>query len=1073
MGVRSMRVLHASWLAPILFVAGASIAYQSVAASDVRKVTLHIEPQPVGDALSEFGRQTGLTVMIQSVVGKGVLTGRLEGLYTPTEALSQMLAPTGLHYEYLDNKTVAVLATRADSSDAQVSAGQTAPADLSQTYAQQVTESPSEQSPGGDSPAKNGQLSHGFEDQTSESQKVDAHGIPEILVRGSRTLNMDVTRSRDDVQPYVIFDRATIEQSGAADVSDFLKQQLPMNAAVEGNSQQASTDGNRSSISLRGLGERETLVLVDGHRLVSSSGAGELSQSDINGIPLAAIERIEVLPSTASGIYGGSATGGVINVVLRRDYSGIETKLTYGGTFDGGAPVRRVDASAGFTLEGGKTNILLFGSYVNSGQLLVRDRNFIQTGRAAILNNNPAFFFGSPTPPLGSTTNITSITGENLTLKTGAPLNSPFTYVPPGYAGAAADAGAALVGNAGKYNLGLANTAQMPGGGDGALWNGPTVKSLRATLRREFNPSLQVFLEVSGSEDTGRFNTNAASSSYSIPSTAPNNPFNQDIQVTTPAFGADSQISTTRKDERAVAGFIVRLSENWRASADYTWDRSTLSYSSPLGLTGDEAPVVASGSIDVLRDTNVFLADFSPFVAAPIVQSPLRTTLQDSTVRVAGPLWTLPAGPLNLTGLLEHRKDSVGYSTTAIPSFNYLQINPTRFQTVDSAYLEMKVPVVSGSNATYGLRELELQVAGRVDHYKTNGTNNPNSFSSPDVVQATDTFTSVDPTVGLRYKPVADVMLRASYATGFVPPGVDQLVSSPPTFVSGGASGLTDPRRGNETVGQISQIGGGNANLKPEKSKGWSIGTVLTPRLIPGARLSIDWSKLKKTGNIEPLADVFNGLQGVIDNEGLVPSRVTRAAPSPGDPFGVGPITAIDVSYINLSRANIEACDFAFDYSTSTGRFGSVSIYAVATRQIHYQTQIAASAPLIENAGLIYSLKWKGNLGLTWKYRQWTSGWLTTYFDHYFANSAHTFDLNQGSASVASQIYHDVFLKWTSPTEQRLSMLSNLEVQVGSKNVFDHRPPFDANTSFGGGNLYSVLGDPRLATYYISVKKGF
>jgi len=72
----------------------------------------------------------------------------------------------------------------------------------------------------------------------------------------------------------------------------------------------------------------------------------------LNGIPLAAIERIEVLPTTASGIYGGSATGGVINIILKRDFQGFQTRLTYDNTFDTDSAVRRVDLSAGFNLEG-------------------------------------------------------------------------------------------------------------------------------------------------------------------------------------------------------------------------------------------------------------------------------------------------------------------------------------------------------------------------------------------------------------------------------------------------------------------------------------------------------------------------------------------------------------------------------------------------------------------------------------------------------------------------------------------------------------------------------------------------
>ena len=195
------------------------------------------------------------------------------------------------------------------------------------------------------------------------------------------------------------------------------------------------------------LGANQTLILIDGRRSAGANLSGSPQQPDLNGIPLAAIERIEVLPTTASGIYGGGATGGVINVVLRRDYSGLESRVSYENSFDSGAIKRRVDLATGFNLEGGKTTVLLAGNYSNANALAVGDRDLVQRGRNRILENNG--FGGFDTlgiiPPLGATTNIRSQTGANLTLKSGGALNSPITFVPIGYAGAGSDAGAGLV----------------------------------------------------------------------------------------------------------------------------------------------------------------------------------------------------------------------------------------------------------------------------------------------------------------------------------------------------------------------------------------------------------------------------------------------------------------------------------------------------------------------------------------------------------------------------------------------------------------------------------------------------
>ncbi|WP_340054746.1 TonB-dependent receptor plug domain-containing protein, partial [Pseudomonas sp. JAI120] len=150
----------------------------------------------------------------------------------------------------------------------------------------------------------------------------------------------------------------------------FLRQRLTAATSGASASQLGGRTGNASSINLRGLGADETLILVDGRRLAGFSVAGSLAQPDINGIPLSSVERIEVLPTSASGIYGGGATGGVINIILRRDYQGLEAKATYDGTFDGGGARKSIDLSGGFPLEGGKTRVMLSGAWSQSDPLL-------------------------------------------------------------------------------------------------------------------------------------------------------------------------------------------------------------------------------------------------------------------------------------------------------------------------------------------------------------------------------------------------------------------------------------------------------------------------------------------------------------------------------------------------------------------------------------------------------------------------------------------------------------------------------------------------------------------------------
>ena len=130
----------------------------------------------------------------------------------------------------------------------------------------------------------------------------ETEGVAEILVTGQRSLNNDVRRNRDDIQPYIVFDSTSLQQSGAQNVEDFLQARLPMIATQVTQSQAGPPTSASGRLDLRGLGADETLVLVDGRRLASISTGDSFGQPNINGVSMSQIERIEVLPATASGI---------------------------------------------------------------------------------------------------------------------------------------------------------------------------------------------------------------------------------------------------------------------------------------------------------------------------------------------------------------------------------------------------------------------------------------------------------------------------------------------------------------------------------------------------------------------------------------------------------------------------------------------------------------------------------------------------------------------------------------------------------------------------------------------------
>lgn len=993
--------------------------------------------------LKLFSEQSGRGLIMNADTVGAVRTNAVQGDLKPADALTRMLANTPL------------VATEDRKSG---------------SYVVKLAKTPA--------PAEKNALSRPASDRAAADAQDGVLKLDTFEVMGTKLLNMDIRRTRDDAQPYVVFERERIEQSGATTVEEFLKNRLTMNTQDLSNGVFAGASGNASQLNLRGLGQSNTLILIDGHRAPARPLAGGPLQPDLNGIPLAAIERIEVLPTTASGIYGGGATGGVINVILRRDYAGTELKLGYENTFDGDAATRRVDLSAGFTFGQGRTNVLLAATWANSHVLTFGDRDFFQDGRARILANNPEFLLNAATPPLGATTNIRAVGGVNLTLKNGTALNSPFTYAPVGYAGAAPDGGAALVANAGQYNFALADSAQA-GGARRTLMAGPTVEAVNLTVRRQFTPWMQAFVELAANDNlTEAAPTSNLTGTYTLPAAAATNPFNQAVNITVPLTAGDSDYRMSSRTRRALGGVIFKLAHDWMAEADFTYARSRSSDSPALALhpLRPDITAVSAGTLDLLRDTRGALPDFGAYLLSGGVRSPQTYTLRDATLRVSGPVLALPAGSLRISILAEDRREAMSEATLTQPPPAVSVYYPDRSQSVRSGYIEAQVPVLGGEFRPLGVEELGLQFAARRDDYTVQGvTAAIIAGSATPILRATNKTSSTDPTVGLHFKPTKDVMLRFSYGTGFIPPAVTQLIVTPATLTAG--AGI-DPRRGNSPTIAMTQLVGGNPNLKPEQSESWSGGVVLTPRFAANLRLAADYTRIEKSDNIANIA-----LQTLINNEAILGSRITRDTVPAGDPFSVGPIIAVDLTSVNLSKAMVEAYDVALDYTLPTASLGTFDFYGQATWQTHYRTQLIATAPVVENIGISSRnpLKFKGNAGFGWRFGRWKAGWSVHYFDSYYAvdpsaPASAPVILNQGGARVGSQVYHDSFVSYRFGAGAAGAgfvglFLRNVEVQAGLKNVFDQSPPFDAAQAATG--YYSLFGDPRLQSFNLSVKKTF
>lgn len=900
----------------------------------------------------------------------------------------------------------------------------------------------------------------------------EATVVPELLVQGTRSLNADVRRTEDDILPYVVFSRDDIQRSQAVNIEDFLATRLPMvtdRGMGSRNDPGLSTSGTRSSINLRGLGANQTLILINGRRSASvqSAPGADPSQPDINGIPIAAIERIEVLPGSASGIYGGGATGGVINIILRKDYSGTELQLTYDNSFDTDSARRRIDLNTGVSLEEGRTQIMLSGSYSDGNDLLATDRDFIDAGRQRAFQNLPEWFIRNANIA-SNRTNFRRNAGP-LTLKNGTPFGSYYGSVPAGYAGG--DAGAGLLAGAGSLDLSIPDG---PTGQRASLSAVPENKAVNLTIRRDMTDNIQAYLDLSGTWSESVTRQGYRISTVSLAAGQVGNPFQQAVAVTLADPNLDTETVTKSSTERVNGGLIIDLSHGWTAGLDANWNRATNEYDSDLRTIDTFAvrSAVTAGQIDLFRDLDLYPIDLTPYLRQQSVGLPQSPTdMQEYTARVAGPLFSLPAGQVRMTGLLSRRQEDSPDFLIPLGGDDY-QYYYARKQTVDSVYAEVVVPIFSETQKVPLMYALETQFSARWDHYET--TSSPEVYFTgigtpkPPAAEVTNDLEATDYTIGLKYMPFADLTFRASYATGFLPPSLSQLLA----FPSDSVMYLADPLRDNtSSFTPTTFTFGGNPDAKPEESTTESFGLIYTPSFLSGLRISVDHVRIEKTDELTTLS-----LQEILDNEASFPGRVIRGGSLPGDlPGWAGVVTAIDGSLVNVASSRLEATDIQVDYEREIGDFGQFRFYVVGTIQSKMERQITSASPMVDRVGFSDGPgELRFNFGVDWRRGPLTLSFNTQYYDEYKvfgstddASLQEFYSLIQGSSTIPSQTYTDIAGRYVFDD----GWMEGTQISVGIRNLFNEKPPIIATGELSGG--YSTFGDPRLRTYSISIRKAF
>jgi iron complex outermembrane recepter protein len=951
-------------------------------------------------------------------------------------------------------------------------------------------------------------------EMTQSYRETDVVKLDRFVVGGGKRVaftdaNIDIPRSENDVQPYRIITGEEMEFSGSLTVEDFLKEKLSMDATERSNGQiYTGGVGTTSSISLRGLGPDRTLVLINGRRVQGTDQ--QVSnlygmQPDLNSIPQAAIDRIEVLPTGASAIYGASAIGGVINVVLKQNYTGGQVSLTYQNSFDTDAPTRVANMLYGVSLEGGRTQLQLTATYRDVAPILFQDKPEIALrGIETVLRNRPATFYTNASPPsLGTTTNIalnpavvngfTNAQNATLTLDNGTPLNSLTTHIPAGISATTPQATlhAGLLANAGRYNLEIDS-------GDGVFSKrneiglSPTVKAYSASLTRQMTSRFQLFGEFRYGENYGRqiYNRISRAVTYAIPGNAPNNPFRENVSVHFPTL-LGTLLQTYSTTKIASLGAVVQLPGDWRAVTDLSWSENWHAFSSFVDDTTAGNAALANGTVNPFVDTTLNPIDLQPYVAS--YQYDGTAYQKYISTRASGTLFDLWAGRPMITA-------GVGYQIQGYDDTTIRQRMPfTKASSVDLVYLpqkaktghaytEFQIPLVRAQNRIPLVRSLDMQLAGRYETFEI-GTGTPSysyflernppvtAYSAPTIngqpYFETTRHNAMNYTAGMKYLPVEDVTLRWSFATAFIPPTAAQLIparlpSTTPTIIS-------DPLLG--TSYGVQTQGGGNRDLTPQNTANWNAGAIWQPEegKLKGLRLEVNYFYVKENDLIGSLT-----ADQIVNNSELQ-DRVSR------DP-STNRITLVDTSLLNLNYYETAGLDIAGSYRKTT-RIGSLSLSGSVTITDFLRKQTSPTAPFFDyvdypTMGGIMKRKASGTFA--WGKRGLTLGWTTRYISSYGVYGAPgspapstIYTGGQGSDTVDSQLYHDIFGSYvfgrggkTTAAQNRFArmLLKGVTLKAGIRNVLDEPPPLDA---FRSPYFYSNYGNPRGREYWISVRKDF
>jgi len=913
----------------------------------------------------------------------------------------------------------------------------------------------------------------------------DTTRLEAIQVTGSRIKKAEV----EGQTPVITITAKDIADSGLASIGDIIQQLSVSGSALNTKFNSAGNFGfapdgsgvgsGSTTISLRNLNAKRTLILVDGLRWINESSASGVSAAvDLNTIPAGIIDRIEILTDGASSLYGSDAMAGVVNIITKKSADGAGINVYYGDYSVGDGKTFNGDFSLG-----AKTERYSF---------FVDISHYKQNG----ISSNDSDQSRYPTPGIGGQPNPASWSSA-----------TPFTRVlfdtpggvdygglcPGGFCSITAN-GVAPAGGVQNFPSGYHHFS-TPDRFNFAQFNLLLTPSERTGFfaQTDYKINDNVSWYFKGLYNTRKSTNQAAPEpiflgqafcflidrcyNVGVDVTNPYNPFGFTLDPSSPDFGlgrrpieGGPRIFSQKVDTRY---FATGLTGNFNAwDHGFNWDVNVVRSDNDADqdVTGTYniahiqkalGPLAACQADPTCVPLNLFggPGTITPDMLKYILYHEHDTSHQSLgvvTANISGDLLQLPAGSLDFATGYEHRNLSGNYQPDAVVvagDSNGVPSKPTAGSyNIDEFYLELNAPLIA--DAAFA-KHLDLSLATRYSDYSTfGGTTNSK--------------------VGFRWQVVDDFTFRGTWAQGFRAPSIgelfgtfsrfDALLQDPCNNATGqrGANctilGVPNPATFTQSNPQISVLTGGNPNLQPETSTNKTFGAIYSPTWAEGG----SWSqKLDFTATYYNIT-VKDAIQAK-DAQTLLDRCADTLDPafcSLQGRNGAGYVTFLNDTLGNLGRVETSGWDFGLNWLGPDMAWGRFGVNWNSTYVNDYSAQ-SVETGLFEPAHVGFEVtdsgiaRLRSTLHLNWAVADWSATWSMRYISDLtedcgagagfpVCNGPVTAQTADGSHHLGAVTYHDIRASWKVPVSTPFT------VSAGINNMFAKDPPVCLSCSLNG-----------------------